>query len=378
MVAMSKAGRDRLKSIQLSILPFYNEFMDRALFSDRLLAWFDGHGRKDLPWQHNATPYRVWISEVMLQQTQVATVIPYYRRFMARFPDVPTLADAPLDEVLHVWTGLGYYARARNLHRAAAVIRDDYRGEFPHDIAAAQTLPGIGRSTAAAILALAHDQRHAILDGNVKRVLTRFHVIDGWPGRTDIEQRLWTLAEQHTPSQRVASYTQAIMDLGATLCTRASPACGRCPLNEDCAAYRQDRVPDFPAPKPRKALPVRTTVMLMLRNSHDEVLLVQRPPSGLWGGLWVFPECPADEDAGHWCERRLACRITSPEAWPALRHTFSHFHLDITPVHVRLDTVSGVMEGGNTVWYNLASPPALGLAAPVKRLLLKLEEESRA
>lgn len=356
----------------------YNEFMDNMTFSDRLLAWFDDHGRKDLPWQRHASPYRVWVSEVMLQQTQVATVIPYYQRFMEHFPDVMALADAPLDEVLHLWTGLGYYARARNLHRAARVIRDEYRGEFPCDIAAVQTLPGIGRSTAAAVLALASGQRHAILDGNVKRVLTRFHAIDGWPGRTEVEQRLWALAERHTPAQHVANYTQAIMDLGATLCTRASPGCGRCPLSEDCAARRQDRVADFPASKPRKTLPVRDTVMLMLRNASGEVLLVQRPPEGLWGGLWIFPECPVDEDVGQWCERRLACHISPPEIWSALRHTFSHFHLDITPVHARMDTASAVMEGANAVWYNLASPPALGLAAPVQRLLLQLKEESRA
>ncbi len=352
--------------------------MKTPQFSNRLLAWFDAHGRKDLPWQHNPTPYRVWVSEVMLQQTQVATVIPYFQRFMARFPDITALAAAPLDEVLHLWTGLGYYARARNLHRAAGILHEQHGGKFPLDITAVQTLPGIGRSTAAAILALSSNQRHAILDGNVKRVLSRFHAIEGWPGKQDVEQRLWAMAEQHTPAQRVAHYTQAIMDLGATLCTRAAPACVWCPLHDGCTAYAQGRMADFPTPKPRKALPVRAITLLMLRDSRDGILLVQRPPAGIWGGLWSFPECPADEDIETWCVRHLGYRITASETWPALRHTFSHFHLDITPVHARAREINGIMEGRNAIWYNPASPKALGLAAPVQRLLTQLSGDNHA
>lgn len=352
--------------------------MKATQFSNRLLAWFDMHGRKDLPWQHNTTPYRVWVSEVMLQQTQVATVTPYFQRFMARFPGVAALAAAPLDEVLHLWTGLGYYARARNLHRAAGILHEQHGGGFPRDIAAVQTLPGIGRSTAAAILALASNQRHAILDGNVKRVLARFHAIEGWPGKKDVEQRLWEMAEQHTPAQRVAHYTQAIMDLGATLCTRAAPACAQCPLHDGCAAYEQGRMSNFPSPKPRKTLPVRATTLLMLRDSRDGILLVQRPPAGIWGGLWSFPECPVDEDIETWCAHHLGCRITTSETWPTLRHTFSHFHLDITPVHARVSEMNGIMEGGSAIWYNPASPKALGLAAPVQRLLTQLSGDNPA
>ena len=357
--------------------------MPIAQFSDQVLKWFDDHGRTTLPWQHNPTPYRVWISEVMLQQTQVATVIPYFQRFMARFPNVSVLAMAPLDEVLHLWTGLGYYARARNLHRAAGMIMAQHDGEFPQQIEAVQALPGIGRSTAAAILALACQQRHAILDGNVKRVLARFHAVEGWPGRADVEQTLWGWAEQHTaavPGQRVAQYTQAMMDLGATLCTRANPACERCPLGADCTAHQQNRATDFPTPKPRKILSVRATTLLMLHDANDHVLLVQRPPTGIWGGLWSFPECPVNHDTQDsmsqyiqdWCQQQMRCRINSVEAWPVLRHTFSHFHLDITPVRARVQHASGVMDVGNSVWYNPGAPQALGLAAPVQRLLTKL------
>lgn len=351
-------------------------------FSNQVLEWFDRHGRMDLPWQHNPTPYRVWVSEVMLQQTQVVTVIPYFQRFMKRFPTVSELAAASLDEVLHLWTGLGYYARARNLHRAAGMIMAQYGGEFPQHLEAVQALPGVGRSTAAAILALACQQRHAILDGNVKRVLARFHAVEGWPGQTAVEQILWRWAEQHTaavPEQRVAHYTQAMMDLGATLCTRPRPACERCPLNTGCAAHQQQRVGAFPTPRPHKTLPVRATTLLMLYDANQHVLLVQRPPTGIWGGLWSFPECLTGWDIQdplggiqHWCEQQMHCRIDCVEAWPVLRHTFSHFHLDITPVRARWQHATAVMDTGNSVWYNPGSPQALGLAAPVQRLLERL------
>jgi A/G-specific adenine glycosylase len=350
--------------------------VDSARFSRRLLQWFARHGRKDLPWQCDPTPYRVWVSEVMLQQTQVATVIPYFDQFMSRFPDVRSLAAASLDEVLHHWTGLGYYARARHLHRAAGTVVAQYAGELPDDLQALQALPGIGRSTAAAILALSRGQPHAILDGNVKRVLCRYHGIEGWPGRSDIERRLWELAQTHTPPRRAAAYTQAIMDLGATVCTRAAPRCGLCPLRGDCTAHLGGTPGDFPSPRPGKQLPVRSARFMILCNPHGEVLLTQRPPAGVWGGLWSFPECPADEAAQQWCEGALNCRISGIEEWPAFRHTFSHFHLDITPVYARVDGVRQprIMEGRKCVWYNLLRPGALGVATPVKRLLNQLSQ----
>jgi len=344
-------------------------------FNDRLLRWWDEHGRKDLPWQQRPTPYRVWISEIMLQQTQVATVIPYYRRFMARFPDVQSLAAAHEDAVLHHWSGLGYYARARNLHKAAQVIASRHQGVFPLDIETVMQLPGIGRSTAGAILALAAGQVHPILDGNVKRVLARLHAVEGWPGAKEIENRLWNLARQYTPERRVAHYTQAIMDLGATLCTRGRPLCQRCPVQDNCLAFAQNRMKEFPTPKPRGSLPIRSTRLLLVRNTAEAVLLVKRPPAGIWGGLWSLPECDAGDDIMKWCRRHLGCSVSKERYWPSLRHTFSHFHLDIHPVLLRLNgKATSVMDDAGTVWYNPVEPQDLGLAAPVKRLLNQLVE----
>ncbi len=344
-------------------------------FSERLLHWWDEYGRKDLPWQQRPTPYRVWVSEIMLQQTQVTTVIPYYRRFMARFPDVRRLAAAPEDAVLHHWSGLGYYARARNLHKAAQLIVAQHHGEFPSDIEAVMQLPGIGRSTAGAILALAADQVHPILDGNVKRVLARFHAVEGWPGTKEIENRLWRLAGQYTPGRRVAHYTQAIMDLGATLCIRSRPLCEHCPVQYNCLAFAQSRVKEFPTPKPRGSLPMRSTRLLLVRNTAEAVLLVKRPPAGIWGGLWSLPECAVGDDIVQWCRQRLGCSVREERRWPSLRHTFSHFHLNIHPVLLRLnDKATSVMDDAGSVWYNPAEPQDLGLAAPVKRLLNQLVE----
>ena len=338
----------------------------------RLLAWHARHGRHDLPWQKRRTPYRVWVSEIMLQQTQVATVIPYYRRFLKRFPSVKVLADAPLDEVLHLWTGLGYYARARNLHKAAQAIRDQHGGRFPKDMDAVQALPGIGRSTAGAILALSTGQRHPILDGNVKRVLVRHGAVAGWPGEKRVEAGLWETAEALTPVRHVADYTQAIMDLGATLCTRAKPRCGECPVAADCVARARGQQARFPAPKPRKSLPVKRTRMLML-VAADSVLLERRPPAGIWGGLWGFPEVSTDVDVAAWCRERFGKAPRSVREHPALRHTFSHFHLDIEPVELMLPAASAVREEGSR-WQPLGEAPRVGLAAPVKRLLETLAE----
>ena len=344
--------------------------MNKPTFSQKLLKWFRKHGRHDLPWQTGRNPYRVWVSEIMLQQTQVATVIPYFERFMVHFPSLESLANAPLDEVLHQWSGLGYYARARNLHKATRQVRVAHDGVLPTDFAQLLALPGIGRSTAGAILAQACGQRHAILDGNVKRVLTRVHAIDGWPGNKTVENRLWELAEEYTPVQDCADYTQAIMDLGATICTRRRPACARCPLVGICTAHAQNQVERYPVPKPIKQLPQRHTVMLLLRDGADRLLLQRRPPAGIWGGLWSFPECAVDADIAAWCRESLGCRIGEITSGTPLRHTFSHFHLHIAPVHARVrDADLAIMEQDERVWYNTRRPDKRGLPAPVKKLL---------
>ncbi len=345
-----------------------------VLNSDLLLAWFDRHGRHDLPWQQPRSLYRVWVSEIMLQQTQVSTVIPYFERFMARFPDLVSLANASQDEVLHLWTGLGYYARARNLHKAAQQVRDQHQGTFPEDYEAVLALPGIGRSTAGAILAQALDQRRAILDGNVKRVLTRYYAISGWPGNKAVENHLWELAEAATPRQRLADYTQAIMDLGATVCKR-NPDCAACPLKDACQSRIEGNPRAYPTPKPRKSLPIRQTTMLLLRNERGLLLLEQRPPAGIWGGLWSLPECPADADPAEFCRTSLGLHLHEAQPGPLLRHSFSHFHLDITTLLARVTPVDqAVMEGRAQVWYNSRRPDARGLPAPVKTLLEDFKE----
>ena len=341
-------------------------------FSQRLLAWFDDHGRHDLPWQQQTTPYRVWVSEVMLQQTQVATVIPYYQRFMARFANVQALAEGDEDEVLALWSGLGYYSRARNLHNAAHLIRDQHGGQFPELIDEVVALPGIGRSTAGAILSIASGQHHSILDGNVKRVLSRFHAVEGWPGKRGVEQRLWTLASEHTPQQRTADYTQAIMDLGATLCTRSKPACDNCPMSRDCEANLQQRVGEFPGKKPRKALPTKQVVMPVVLNSRGEVLLEKRPPSGIWGGLWSLPECSDEADFEQWCGR-LGAEVSSADTLEPFKHTFSHYHLMIQPQRIEVgESAKRVADEGVMRWQALSKLEELGLPAPIRRILLGL------
>lgn len=344
--------------------------MNPEQFSRRVLRWADRHGRKDLPWQQNPTPYRVWVSEIMLQQTQVATVIPYFGRFISRFPEIGDLADADLDEVLHLWSGLGYYARARNLHRAAVIVRDRYQGKIPLDFTALVALPGIGRSTAGAILALSAGQRQPILDGNVRRVLARVHAIDGWSGRSEVLAGLWNLAERYTPAERIGDYTQAMMDLGAMICTRNRPSCDRCPLANGCEAHALGRETAYPVPRPRRDLPVRETRMLMLCNSEGKVLLEKRPPTGVWGGLWSLPECPVGAEMPAWCQDVLGLQSGDIQSWSMLRHTFSHFHLDILPLQVAVKNPAGkIMEAGRFVWYNPRQPDKRGLAAPVQRLL---------
>jgi len=335
--------------------------------STRVLAWYDVHGRKDLPWQV-PDAYSVWVSEIMLQQTQVQTVIPYYERFMRSFPDVLTLADAAVDAVLQHWSGLGYYARARNLHKAAQTLRDEHGGTFPRDFESVVALPGIGRSTAGAILALAFEQRAPILDGNVKRVLARHAAIAGWPGKSAVADSLWQAAELNTPRERVAHYTQAIMDLGATLCTRSNPRCGDCPLNDDCRAFEMGAISDYPGRKPAKKKPLRQTTMV-LAISDDGLYMERRPPVGIWGGLWSLPEV-ADANVGAWCEETLNISANGHESWQILRHSFSHFDLDILPVVVRIEGASRKVTDGDAVtWYRLQESPPGGIAAPVQKLI---------
>ena len=342
-------------------------------FGARVLAWYDLNGRKDLPWQQDSDAYRVWVSEIMLQQTQVQTVIPYFERFVERFPDVVALADADIDEVLRHWSGLGYYARARNLHRAATVVRDEYGGVFPDDVDAVTALPGIGRSTAGAILSLAYGQRHPILDGNAKRVLARHAAVDGWPGTTAVARKLWELAERHTPSERAGDYTQAIMDLGALLCTRSGPDCGACPVSEDCAARASGDIARYPGRRPTREKPLRKTTML-LAVTDGALYLERRPASGIWGGLWSLPET---DDIEAWCEDNLDAAGLETEAWDTLRHSFSHYDLDIMPVVVRVESPSSkVADDADVIWHRLDESPPGGIAAPVSKLIETLKNTS--
>lgn len=314
----------------------------------------------------------------MLQQTQVLTVLPYFERFLARFPDVETLARGPIDEVLHLWSGLGYYARARHLHAAAALMCKAHGGDIPRDPATLMTLPGIGRSTAGAILSLAAGQRQPILDGNVKRVLARHQRIVGWPGRSQVLRELWQTAEARLPDAAVNTYNQGLMDLGAAVCTPRSPACERCPVSEDCQAAHHGEQELLPTPRPRRnPLPERDTTLLMIRDPRGAVLLERRPPHGVWGGLWSFPELEGTGDATPWCLQFLGAAPLSQKYWPSFRHTFSHFRLTIQPLEILLFAPpQGVMEGDRWVWYNM-TPPGLGVAAPVARLLEQLDAENR-
>lgn len=340
-------------------------------FAARLLDWFDKHGRKNLPWQQSPTPYRVWVSEIMLQQTQVATVIPYFERFMASFPDVQALAAADGDDVLHHWSGLGYYARARNLHKAAKIICDEFDGEMPAAMQDVQSLPGIGRSTAGAILALSRNERWPILDGNVKRVLARFHAVAGWPGKTTVANELWTLAEKHTPQERVAAYTQAIMDLGATVCTRSKPQCPVCPLQADCAAQKSGTQTEYPGRKPPKAKPQRQICMLLLL-CHGQIYLERRPAAGIWGGLWSLPEIDTAAELDGWLETRLDVLPDEVSPWPVLQHSFSHYDLAINPLAVRLPQGSSRVADDDARWFAVDELPAVGMAAPVTKLMQQI------
>lgn len=341
-------------------------------FAERLLGWQATHGRHDLPWQV-ADAYRVWLSEIMLQQTQVTTVIPYYQRFLARFPSVAVLAAAPLDDVLALWSGLGYYSRARNLHAAAVMVVERFGGTFPQDPVLLAELPGVGRSTAAAIAAFSYGVKSPILDGNVKRVLARWAGISGFPGEKAIENRLWLLAESLLPANgtQMPSYTQAQMDLGATVCTPKKPACLACPLQDDCVARQTGRQLELPTPKPKKKVPERSTVMLLIRNDAGELMLEQRPPTGIWGGLWSLPEVASTLDAEDSCRQRWGLTVLPEPALPDFVHVFTHFRLTITPQPVSvLNTAPAVQEAG-VRWFSRDAALAAGIPTPLRKLLTR-------
>lgn len=342
------------------------------MIAPQLLAWWDKHGRNHLPWQKDRTAYRIWVSEIMLQQTRVETVMPYFQRFMVSFPDVEALAAAHEDDVLAIWAGLGYYSRAHNLLKAARIVVVQHGGEFPRDFDSLVALPGIGRSTAGAILALAHGQRRAILDGNARRVLARVHAIEGWPGKASINRTLWNLAETNTPSKRVRDYTQAIMDLGATVCLRRNPRCDACPLAESCRARKLGLTSEIPASKPRANRPLRRRSMLVVQRPDGAVLLRRRPPTGIWAGLWSLPTLEDEESAGDWCGRVLGCSPQSQAELTPVRHGFSHFELEIRPIHLPVNTSPAeIREGDEWRWHDGAQD--LGMPAPIRRLVESLD-----
>jgi A/G-specific adenine glycosylase len=337
----------------------------------RLLAWHRRHGRHDLPWQRTRDAYRIWVAEIMLQQTQVAAVIPYYQRFLERFPDIASLAIAPQDEVLRLWSGLGYYSRARNLQRAAQLVQERHGGRVPRALDDIEALPGIGRSTAAAIAAFAYGTRAAILDGNVKRVLARHFAVAGFPGDKRVENRLWQLAEEQLPSRAMGPYTQALMDLGATLCTRAKPRCSDCPLAETCQALALARVGDFPAPRPAKVVPTRATHMLLLVR-NGELLLEKRPPSGIWGGLWSLPEIDDAASARAHCRSHYGCSIAAPQPLASLAHGFTHFKLQIQPLLCRVEKRAPATREPGQIWLSLDQAHAAAIPVPVRKLIERL------
>lgn len=343
--------------------------MRNSVFSSRVLRWADSSGRCSLPWQTNITPYRVWVSEIMLQQTRTETVIPYFEKFVQRFPEVRDLADASIDTILFYWSGLGYYARARNLHKAASIVASN--GSLPNTVEELCNLPGIGRSTAGAILSIGYGIPAPILDGNVKRVLARYRGIEGWPGASKVNRQLWELSAEYTPQRRNRAYTQAIMDLGATVCTPRKPRCDCCPLAEDCFAFLYQRTNDLPTPRKRSPLPVKTCFMLVLRNEAGLFYLVKRPPTGIWGGLWVFPEFGSKRDTLKWCSNIGAEKL---DWWPVERHTFSHYHLDYTPVTARYEGKAMRVEGAPpALWYDPATTQDIGLPKPIKHLVDKVQ-----
>ncbi|MEW6163762.1 MAG: A/G-specific adenine glycosylase [Pseudomonadota bacterium] len=337
-------------------------------FAQRLIDWQRRHGRRNLPWQRGVSPYRVWLSEIMLQQTQVATVIPYYERFLVRFPGLAELAAARVEDVMALWSGLGYYARARNLHKCAQTLMAGHAGNFPADPAELARLPGIGRSTANAIAVFCFGAHAPILDGNVRRLLCRHLGIEGYPGTATVESQLWRDAEALLPERDIATYIQAQMDIGAMLCTRGKPRCGTCPVTDDCVARNSGRVAELPAPRPRKHRPEREATLLVLRVG-DRILLETRPPVGIWGGLLSLPELPAPHgDVAAYCRDRLGTTVTAIAPGPVLRHDFTHFRLNIVSLLCTAAPLAQACEPG--LWWTAAADLAdAALPAPVRRLL---------
>lgn len=333
-----------------------------TIFAERLIAWQKQAGRHDLPWQQTRDPYRIWLSEIMLQQTQVATVIPYYQRFLERFPDVAALAAAPIEAVIELWAGLGYYARARNLHRCAQQIATVHRGKFPNSAAELSELPGIGRSTAAAIAAFAFGQRAAILDGNVKRVLCRYFGIEGFPGQTKVDRSLWALAESLLPENGIEAYTQGLMDLGATVCTLRRMRCNACPLATDCLALSEGRQHSLPTARPKPDVPQRES-QFVLFSDGQHILFERRPPSGLWGGLLVPPEGTPETLAQH-----LGLTVHSKKQLPALKHAFTHFRLTLHPVWCEVAPVQALNAPGNE-WIAIERAADAGVPTPIRKIL---------
>lgn len=345
-------------------------YQQKKAFSQLVLDWFVGHGRTELPWQSNKTAYRVWLSEIMLQQTQVTTVIPYYQRFLQSFPTIQSLADANLDEVLQHWQGLGYYARARNLHLAAQIMRDEYASAFPQDIVQVLTLPGIGRSTAGAILTFASNQSWPILDGNIKRVLARCFQVEGWYGKAKTMAQLWYIAEQLTPKKQTDHYNQAMMDIGAMICLKSKPRCEGCPLTKSCQSFKHSTWHLYPAKKPNKIKPQKQTLML-LHHYQNRVLLYRRPPIGIWGGLWSLPEIEPNQDLSEWQRQNLnSTKDPQDIKIDLLRHQFTHFSLDISVAIIELselpNQVSDSMQIKFVAYQQLAD---YGLPTPVKKIL---------
>lgn len=343
-------------------------------FASQLLHWYKTQGRQNLPWQKNRLPYNIWVSEIMLQQTQVVTVIDYYLRFIARFPDVTSLASATSDEVLHLWSGLGYYTRARNLHRCAQQVVKEHQGKFPvHSLTAMESLPGIGPSTAAAICAFSTGKRAVILDGNVKRVVARYFAIEGWYGKAEVTRKLWQAADKLTPHQQLAEYTQAIMDLGATLCTRSKPKCEFCPVASGCLAKKQSLTAELPTPRPKKTLPQQTRHALVLLDNQGAIQLEKRPDQGIWGGLWSFPEFSSQQALQEWIVAHQPLAKLEPSLETTQNHLFSHYRLSLTLSVARLTKPQLAENRANYTkklnWYDQQQFGNIGLAAPVKKLL---------
>jgi A/G-specific adenine glycosylase len=343
----------------------------RSSFATKVARWQKMHGRHDLPWQNTRDAYRIWLSEIMLQQTQVATVIPYYWRFLKRFPDIKSLAAASLDDVLALWSGLGYYSRACNLHRAAQQIIAQHNGRFPRDFETVLALPGIGRSTAAAICVFASSARQAILDGNVKRLFARCFGIGGYPGDAKVSAKLWRTAEQQLPRRSVESYTQGLMDLGAAVCTRGKPRCTACPLAQVCVARRRGRISRLPAPRPRRKLPQRRTRMLVLLHA-GQVLLEKRAPSGIWGGMWSLPEVEPSANIAALCAQRYGAEVATREVLPTIGHGFTHFKLDIEPQRLGVARVAPRAAAPGVMWLPLEDALGAAIPAPVRRILARL------